>query len=356
MRASPAPVSPRRLLDMMGRLGGLCLVFAILAMPTALKLSLGFVKLTLSDMTLGLALLLLAPVAASKQTSGDTFKGLLWPLLFVACAAASVGAATNRLLGLRELAQLSLYCLAGAWMYTYLAAGLAWRKWGHYAFRGALAVGLLGCLLRVLNRPDALALIYGSGYGLACSLILTSLLCSIDLAPGHPRKPARTQIVWPVIAALGVVILYWPVAAADTAASIDRDTPPGVPQRYLEAYASLSVLASSPLLGVGLGNYQLHIGEYYQGMPKDNTIVPGTRIGYAVLLASTGILGLTAYVYWLINLWRRAAKKGKAAVYIKGCLAALAVCGFLTPICVGRILLPLALLHGLILSEAPNNA
>jgi hypothetical protein len=113
-----------------------------------------------------------------------------------------------------------------------------------------------------------------------------------------------------------------------------------------EAYAALSVLADRPLLGVGLGNYQARIGEYYQGMPKDNSMTPGTGVGYGILAASVGMVGLAAYLEWLRRLWHAAA-----GTRLKIPLLVLAGAGFVTPIFVGPVLLPMALIGGLVISR-----
>ena len=121
-----------------------------------------------------------------------------------------------------------------------------------------------------------------------------------------------------------------------------------VPQRFLEAYAALSVLSSHPLTGLGLGSYQVHIGAYFQGMPKENSIAPGTQIGYCILIASTGVCGLAAFLYWLWQLLLRAWQCSSRPFAMLAAPAFLVFVGVLTPILVSQILTPLALVHGLL--------
>jgi O-antigen ligase len=70
-----------------------------------------------------------------------------------------------------------------------------------------------------------------------------------------------------------------------------------IKSRYLEMQASLNLLAENASLGVGLGNYQNNIGKYYYGFPKINTAQPNEDNGYLVIAATSGILGLSAFLW-----------------------------------------------------------
>lgn len=72
--------------------------------------------------------------------------------------------------------------------------------------------------------------------------------------------------------------------------------------RYLEMQASLNMISKNTLLGVGLGNYQSHIGEYYNELPKVNTSEPNQNNGYLIVASTTGIFGLSALIWFLFSL------------------------------------------------------
>ncbi len=75
-----------------------------------------------------------------------------------------------------------------------------------------------------------------------------------------------------------------------------------IKQRFLEWQAALHVLAKFPLLGVGPGRYQEVIGYHYYSLPKLNTLEPDTQNGFLVLAATTGFIGLSAFICMLLHL------------------------------------------------------
>lgn len=330
------------------RAGYFCLAVAISTAPAAGKLPLGLGAITACDALVGLAAVFLAPAALRQGVFRRIPDCLIWPLPFVAWAAVSAASAENGLLALKEFSQLAAYCLAGAWMFTRATTDRAWLRWVRFALRGAIIVGILGCFLRVLVPVSVFAALYGTRRGLACCLFLMTTACIADLVSFQEKngRVCRGVAYWTILL-LGVVVLYWPLGPGAPAPSASSAPTTAIPQRYLEGYAALSVLAEQPVTGVGLGNYQRHIGKYYQGMPKANTIAPGTQMGYAVLLASTGIPGLGAYIYWLAQMWCGNKGNRRLGPYRRLPLAGLILCGILTPINVGYILIMLVLLHGL---------
>ncbi len=81
-----------------------------------------------------------------------------------------------------------------------------------------------------------------------------------------------------------------------------------VKMRWLEWYPALVMTAENFPLGVGAGNYQLHIGEasYWGMIPRATKIEPGTNNLYLVIAASMGFVGLVAFLGWLGYFWRLA--------------------------------------------------
>lgn len=95
-----------------------------------------------------------------------------------------------------------------------------------------------------------------------------------------------------------------------------EEPPPLVKKRWLEWQPALTMLADNWLLGVGVGNYQLNIGEqaYYGFLPNAKKSEPDTNNLYLVVASSMGFTGLVALVAFLGHfvglarrLWRYAA-------------------------------------------------
>jgi len=78
-----------------------------------------------------------------------------------------------------------------------------------------------------------------------------------------------------------------------TDASADQEVPI-VKKRWLEWQPALMMIARNPMLGVGIGNYQLRIGEplHYQDLPNVKKIEPDTNNLYLIVAGSTGLAGL----------------------------------------------------------------
>ena len=79
----------------------------------------------------------------------------------------------------------------------------------------------------------------------------------------------------------------------------DMDNTKHVKQIYVEMEAALSLLAKNTLLGVGLGNYQQNISIYYGDLHKINTTEPNQLNGFLAIAVTTGILGLSLFL-WIV--------------------------------------------------------
>lgn len=333
------------------RLAWFFLCVAIFAFPIAGKIPLGPADITVTDLALLVACALLARVGIKEFFSHQMWKRLDGPLPLSICTVMSSFSSTDTQAAVKELAQVNFYILAAAWAFSLAAEDENWRRWVSWTLRGGLVFGTVGCILVAMNGTDIFVQFFGTPSSLCCSVALIGCLCLVDLK--GPRRVLGLTIVACVV--LGLSILTW----------ASRDVPePGinepileseVPQRYLEGYAALNVLSQYPLLGVGLGNYQLHIGEFYQGMPKTNTIVPGSRIGYGVILASTGLLGLCGFCYWIARMWQLAANSALSNPAFHYFLVVLVLCVYFTPPFVSNIMLPLVVAHGLIQGMRVSN-
>lgn len=79
----------------------------------------------------------------------------------------------------------------------------------------------------------------------------------------------------------------------------DLEGKSNVKNRYLEMQSALNLVSKNTLLGVGLGNYQNNIGSYYNNLPKVNTAEPNQVNTFLVIGATTGVLGLSSFLFFL---------------------------------------------------------
>jgi len=89
-----------------------------------------------------------------------------------------------------------------------------------------------------------------------------------------------------------------------------EEPPPLVKKRWLEWQPALTMLADNWLLGVGVGNYQLNIGEqaYYGFLPNAKKSEPDANNLYLVTASSMGFAGLVAlvaFIGYFVGLARR---------------------------------------------------
>lgn len=96
-----------------------------------------------------------------------------------------------------------------------------------------------------------------------------------------------------------------------------------VKKRWLEWVPALRMLSAHPALGVGAGNYQANIGQYYEGdqrgtvtgasLPNVKKTEPDTNNLYLVIAGSTGLCGLAALLAVFGHFWRRSRWLAPAA-------------------------------------------
>jgi hypothetical protein len=313
------------------RVPAYCFAFLIiLSLPWTQKLQLPVAQVAPQDIAVALVCLAFLPQIVQALRRYSDAASLKYPLLFVAVAGLSAAATAVTREAAIDMTQLVLYCLFAAWIFTRLQRRPAWRAALPPALIGALllSAALAGWAIAV---PDATASFPAAVYTLAGAAFLYAASLS------KARRSTRAAIA-------GVCATASVVAALLVLAQPVRDSQEEqIPQRYREAYAALSVTAEHPLFGLGIGKYQQDIGAFYQGMPKENALRPGTRVGHTVLLASTGLLGLGAYLAWLAYLWMRATDP-----CLKGAVLVVLLGGFLTSMLTSPALLLTALTHGII--------
>lgn len=109
----------------------------------------------------------------------------------------------------------------------------------------------------------------------------------------------------------------------------DMEDKKHIKNRYLEMQASINLISVHTLLGVGAGNFQQHIGTYYNELLKANTSEPGQHNGYLILAATSGLLGLAALFYLFFNMISgikyKIANKSLSEIGIYGAILALMI-------------------------------
>lgn len=86
-----------------------------------------------------------------------------------------------------------------------------------------------------------------------------------------------------------------------------RDSEGDIKKEYIEWQADVNMLADHFLTGIGLGNYQLNIGEYYTYLPNKEKMPFDCNNQYLVIASSLGIFGLIAFMNVLCSHLRRAS-------------------------------------------------
>ena len=324
------------------QIGGFFGLLCILIAPLTGRICIGPAAVGYADITLVLSFFFLFPQMWQPFHTKALWRPLFGSLPFLGCAALSTLSSDNLAPSLKELSQAVLYGFGGVLSYSHFFSSRTWRTGAVWSLVGALLVGFATLSAAPAGEGGAFPTAGAMTPATRAYLVLASFLLAATAQSLRSRWLSRALSAF---AGLYVVFLTAFVCCTEKpSASEGGAGGAAVPQRYLEAYAALSVMADHPLFGVGLGGYQEHIGRYYQGMPKDNTIVPGTQIGYAVLLASGGILCLGSFLYWTVAIWKM-AKQSPGQTMIRLFLLALWSIGFLTPLFVGQILLPLVVVH-----------
>jgi len=323
-----------------------------------------------------------------------------WPqLLFVGCAAASALAAPDKASALKDLVQYAEYFLVGTMLFeAYLRDG------GPQAARRALVP--LGCVTAAVlgvalvhyfaggENPLAVRGSFGNRNVLGGFLALALPLCFAGVlgARGWLLKASLAAMLAAGLtvdlsgasyfAAAGVILcmaaarglkLFVPVAAfllVWQSAVLPRlprendlvhfqsvalyDGAGKVERRYPEWQAAASMALTHPWLGVGLGNYQKHVGQYYDQVPRQTgPSEPDIQNLYLVLAASCGLPALFAFFAMFVSaacgagraiLSPRGTARASLAAGLIGAFAAFAVTAVWHPLLVRGIGLPLVFL------------
>jgi hypothetical protein len=186
--------------------------------------------------------------------------------------------------------------------------------------------------------------------------VATSFARSSRLAGANPRVllsvPVRGRSLRLAAPLLGVDVLPIPEPSRQRDEAIPN-------QRFAEWIAGWRMMAARPFAGVGFGNYQMHIGEYFAPMPKFETREPDSQNGWIVLGSSVGVVGAAA-LFWALVLAASAglrsqrerergedslaSRNGRMAAAVFAGSVGVLVGGLWTPFTQSGALVPLAVL------------
>jgi len=136
-----------------------------------------------------------------------------------------------------------------------------------------------------------------------------------------------------------------------------------VEKRYPEWQAAYNTVLTHPWLGVGMGNYQKRVGQFYDNVPqRTGPAEPDIQNLYLVLAASAGFPTLVLFIVFLagaIRNARRAAAHGAGmqvalGLGVGGALVAFAFTAVWHPLLVRGVGLPLVFVLALAQVLAEN--
>jgi O-antigen ligase len=315
-----------------------------------------------------------------------------WPnLLFLACAGASALIAADKGAALKDLVQYVEYFLVGSMLFAAFLRDDARASRRTLAFLAVATAFILSLALRHYLSSDTPDLFVRGTFGnrnvLGGFLALALPLCFAGLfdVRALPLKAGLAALLLTGLAvnlsgasffAVALVLvgmaatrgpkLFIPVAALllvwqtcvlprlprenDLAhfSSVALYDGGQVERRYPDWQAAYSMLLTHPWLGVGLGNYQNNVGQYYDNIPRQTgPSEPDIQNLYIVLAASAGVPALLAFLAMLLvaahavcALPHRSALAWGAA----GSLCAFGLTAVWHPLLVRGIGLPLAFL------------
>ena len=347
-RGDDAGLDTREVLDMR-RVAGLLLFCAVAVAPFACKVPVGPAKLALSDCCVAVGGCLLACQRVRGPAARRRYASLSAVGPFLVAALLSAIAAPNPTKATVECVKLVLYFGIGVLAASELMSRDSAIDHVRRAVRCAVLLTALGCASRGYLSAAAFTHMWGTPRSLAWGgLLFLPILAGLQKTSSEHWTGLDRAVV--LLGILCVPLMLFPSPGGGPVPAAEGAKEP-IPQQMREGYAALSVMARAPLFGLGPGNYQEHIGEYYQGMPKENAMANGSQIGYGVMLASMGVMGLAGYLYWLRALFANARAIRENRMAWLGVVAILAVSGVFTPLLVSQLLMPMVLAHAWLARE-----
>lgn len=236
----------------------------------------------------------------------------------------------------------------------------------HFILSALIALGALGSVrARHLWRTVILMVLFaalwicGSRAAMVAGLLLAAFwFTGWRLVRTGWRWPAMsTRAVAGIAAATLVTLVLSPVAVGSaTAMSGSASRSMSVREEFL--VTSTRMLATAPILGVGVGTYYQRSSEF---MPPGIRALYGRENAHDYFMqtaAELGLLGVIAFVWWLGSalapLWSRLGEEGRptpALALLLGCVGFLLTCVTGHPLLVVEVSIPFWAALGVAMSE-----
>ena len=263
----------------------------------------------------------------------------LQAILFVALALFSVARATNRMSALKDVFQFAEYFIATYLLFASAMDRPALSRRVLCAFLGTAAAVVVLAVLQYFNTDHAAFAVKGTfgnanvlgGYlslilplflalllhaenwwirGVSVAAVLLGLLVCLAggtfiavLAAFVFAAAARVAFVSVAVALVVFIALVSPRLPRDTVENARLsirlfDDENAVSPRYTEWQAAGIMVLENPFLGVGAGNYQGNVGQYYGVLPdaSGQKAEPDSQNLYLVLASTVGLPGLACFV------------------------------------------------------------
>ncbi len=167
------------------------------------------------------------------------------------------------------------------------------RSWFTLVVLGGFVVVLSGGAMAALLLA-VLSISFVRSPKVFVPVLVIILVCALYVWPKLPRNNSAVM--------LSSVLLYKPVEQGQ-----------GWPwqQRYVEWQPALLAMSHSPVFGVGAGNYQNHINQFYREIDKPggkNYMEPNAINGYAILGVTAGFPAIMALAWVVLDFRRRSVK------------------------------------------------
>lgn len=142
----------------------------------------------------------------------------------------------------------------------------------------------------------------------------------LPIAAARLQRGTRAKRRWlpEAVLLLGIVTIVVGVAKAGPSKFLSiYDEEGDVKKEFIEWGAGINLLTSKVPrtnlpLGVGMGNYQNNIGSYYGPLPNKGTVRNDVNSLFWVLAGSTGFIGLTAFIFTLLQFGEIARRVARA--------------------------------------------
>lgn len=122
-----------------------------------------------------------------------------------------------------------------------------------------------------------------------------------------PKKVLMPLVLTVVISIISCIAIFHP-AFTERGFINENDTVQGSnKERFVNFRVSLGMIADKPLLGVGFDSYQI-VKSLYNPTPEPLDKLAPVHNSYLLIAAETGLLGLAAYLFFILSVLIRALK------------------------------------------------